>query len=339
MARSFVSAVAASRDQQPHLRLAAVFGLLALVLAGAASAQHRHQSEFGAPRPANLLTNPSFDKDLSGWSVPGIEAGWQAVDADGSPSSGSLRAVFPANSGGALFIKQCVAVTAGVSYDLSLKMRASDADPGVGVVVADFFASTDCSGSFLSPSIEVRQLQSPQVFATNHTPGVAPAGAQSALVWLGGSQAPDGTANTIEYDDVYFGLAAPASCTPDSQTLCLDSSPGDRRFRVQTQFVTTQGGGLSGNGNAVSTSSLGITKGGLFWFFAADNPELLVKVLNACSTSNFIWVFISAGTNVGVNVLIADTQTGAVVLFHNPDLGAFPSIQDTSGVPCVASSA
>ena len=103
---------------------------------------------------------------------------------------------------------------------------------------------------------------------------------------------------------------------------------------MRATYATTQSGGLQGNGNAVSLIPQGINRGGLFWFFSADNPELLVKVLDGCAATEFLWVFISAGTNVGVNLFIADTDTGAVAFFHNPDLGGFPAIQNIFAIPC-----
>jgi hypothetical protein len=38
--------------------------------------------------------------------------------------------------------------------------------------------------------------------------------------------------------------------------------------------------GLSGAGNAISLSSVGVTEGGLFWIFGAGNPEKLIKIIN-----------------------------------------------------------
>jgi photosystem II stability/assembly factor-like uncharacterized protein len=55
-------------------------------------------------------------------------------------------------------------------------------------------------------------------------------------------------------------------------TLCIDAHPGDGRFAVQVHFQTAQGGGLSGDGRAISLASLGVDHGGLFWFFDPANP-------------------------------------------------------------------
>jgi hypothetical protein len=134
---------------------------------------------------------------------------------------------------------------------------------------------------------------------------------------------------------LYTQALAPTPCVPSAATLCLDDQPGDKRFKVEVLYQTSQGGGLAGNGNAIPLSPLGVNRGGLFWFFSADNPEMLVKVLNACSTSTpSYWVFYSAGTNVGFSVTVTDSVTGRTKTYSNPDLTSAPPVTDTSALPC-----
>jgi hypothetical protein len=123
-------------------------------------------------------------------------------------------------------------------------------------------------------------------------------------------------------------------CLATNQILCIDDQPGDRRFRVTVTYATTQAGGKSGSGQAISLSSLGVDQGGLFWFFDPKNPELLVKVLNGCPVNQHYWVFYSAGTNVGLHVTVTDTTTGHTKTYTNPDLTAAPPVQDTSALSC-----
>lgn len=123
-------------------------------------------------------------------------------------------------------------------------------------------------------------------------------------------------------------------CAANATTLCLDDQPGDKRFQVRVTYSSTQGGGLSGNGRAISLAPVGVSRGGLFWFFGADNPEMLVKVLNGCSLNNRFWVFYSAGTNVGFQVRVTDMMTGNVATYNNPDLTAAPPVQDTNALAC-----
>jgi Beta-propeller repeat len=125
-----------------------------------------------------------------------------------------------------------------------------------------------------------------------------------------------------------------AACASGPATLCLDDQPGDARFQVQVAFQTVQGGGLSGSGQAIPLAGLGVTHGGVLWFFSADNPEVLIKVLPACSASGFHWVFASAGTNVGVTITVIDTRTGARRAYVNADLHPMAPIQDTGAFAC-----
>jgi hypothetical protein len=110
-------------------------------------------------------------------------------------------------------------------------------------------------------------------------------------------------------------------CLPDATTLCLNGS----RFQVTAQWHTNDGN--SGAGQAVTMTS----DSGYFWFFGADNVELVVKALNACTLlSPTFWVFASGLTNVGVDLTITDTKSGQTKTYHNPINQPFVSIQDTA---------
>ena len=126
-------------------------------------------------------------------------------------------------------------------------------------------------------------------------------------------------------------------CVPSSTVLCLDDVPGDRRFQVTATYHTAQAGGLSGNGHAVQLDPVGLRRGGLFWFFSPDNPEVLVKVLDGCAVNNHFWVYISAGTNVGFDVTVFDTNLfSATKTYTNPDLTPAPPIQDATALASCA---
>lgn len=122
-------------------------------------------------------------------------------------------------------------------------------------------------------------------------------------------------------DLVFFSqlqpIAAASTCTPGPTTLCLTGG----RFKVQTAWRTDDG---SGTGNAVSLGD----DSGRFWFFASDNTELVVKVLDACTEFDRFWVFASGLTNVQVVITVTDTETGRVRSYFNPGGRAFAPIQD-----------
>jgi hypothetical protein len=128
--------------------------------------------------------------------------------------------------------------------------------------------------------------------------------------------------------------APAAACVASATTLCVGDQPGDNRFQVTVSYSTTQDGGLSGNGTMVPLADLGVTKGGLFWFFDPTNPEMLIKVINACDLDGNYWVFYSAGTNVGFTVNVTDTVSGHQRTYKNTDLTAAPPVQDTAALPC-----
>jgi streptogramin lyase len=110
-------------------------------------------------------------------------------------------------------------------------------------------------------------------------------------------------------------------CVTDVHTLCLD----DGRFRVQSTWrVPAQG--TSGSGTAVALSA----DTGYFWFFAASNLELVVKVLDGCGVNSHHWVFAGGLTDVEVTLTVTDTSTGAARIYTNVSGTPFAPIQDTS---------
>jgi hypothetical protein len=122
------------------------------------------------------------------------------------------------------------------------------------------------------------------------------------------------------------------SCNSDAKTLCIDDQPGDRRFKVTVDYNSRTGG--SGSATAISLSSLGVVRGGLFWFFSPENPELLVKVLDGCALNNNYWVFASAGTNIGLSITVTDTLYGRQRNYRNNDGTPASPIQDTQAFTC-----
>lgn len=130
------------------------------------------------------------------------------------------------------------------------------------------------------------------------------------------------------------GTAVNGPCVASDTILCIDDVPGDRRFQVEVDYQTVQGGGLSGKGKGIPLASLGVARGGLFWFFSADNPEIVIKVLNGCESNQKYWVFASGGTNVGMTITVSDTVTGEVHTYYNRDLTPFAPIQDVNALSC-----
>lgn len=113
-------------------------------------------------------------------------------------------------------------------------------------------------------------------------------------------------------------------CEPSGTNLCLTGG----RFRVEAEWEDHRGGQGVGHARPLTAES------GAFWFFGPENVELVVKVLDACRLPDFrsYWVFASGLTDVGVEITVTDTATGAAWTYHNPRGRAFPPAQDTTAL-------
>lgn len=126
-------------------------------------------------------------------------------------------------------------------------------------------------------------------------------------------------------DEVFFRFLGPltpaGACNPSATTLCLNHG----RFKVEGTWKTATAGD-SARGESQGTDS------GRFWFFSADNTEVVVKVLDGCTLNNRFWVFVSGLTNVETLLTVTDTRSGTSRRYFNPqgktfaptfDVGAF----------------
>lgn len=123
----------------------------------------------------NLITNGTFDRDLSGWNINDVTARWDAADATQSGTSGSAR-VYPPNPLGpcvgqvtsyestdASFEKrlprglyQTFAVMPGVSYTINAMMRRnSDGDGSRYAHVWVCWTDADNHRTFCQPTLGI----------------------------------------------------------------------------------------------------------------------------------------------------------------------------------------
>jgi hypothetical protein len=131
-----------------------------------------------------------------------------------------------------------------------------------------------------------------------------------------------------------LGATPPPPCVADGVTLCIDDLPGDQRYQLRITYQTAQGGGLAGSGHAVSLAPAGFTRGGAFWFFSPDNPEMLVKLLDGCALNQHRWLLAAATTNVGCSLTVTDTLTGTEKTYTSADQTAAIPIQDAAAFDC-----
>ncbi len=104
-----------------------------------------------------------------------------------------------------------------------------------------------------------------------------------------------------------FSLNAKASdygCLEDGRVSCLLEG----RFKV-TAWVKKDVGLSQINMPARIKKSLIGDEASLFYFFTYDNPELLVKVVDACAINGKHWVFASAATDLDYQVVVSDLVT------------------------------
>ena len=120
-----------------------------------------------------------------------------------------------------------------------------------------------------------------------------------------------------------FSGGAEPFCAPSPTTLCLAGN----RFKAEVAW-SVPSDGRSGHGMVRPLT--GDT--GAFWFFSADNLELVLKVLDGRSFNGAFWVFYGALSNVQYTITVTDMQTGAVRTYENPS-GHLASHADTSAFP------
>ena len=112
--------------------------------------------------------------------------------------------------------------------------------------------------------------------------------------------------------------AVVSPCVPGANTLCLNGG----RFAVDADWRDFAGN--TGRGRAVQLTA----DSGYFWFFGPGNVEVVVKALDGCGFNDRFWFFAAGLTDVGVELTVTDTATGAVQSYSNPLLTPFQPIQD-----------
>jgi hypothetical protein len=113
---------------------------------------------------------------------------------------------------------------------------------------------------------------------------------------------------------------------PDGAANVLELQRG--RFRATATWRTASGSQGAGNPVAIDDES------GFFWFFTPNNPEVFVKVLDACALNNRYWVFAGGLTNLGVQITISDQRSDLALPIINPLGSNFATFIDTSSFAC-----
>ena len=129
----------------------------------------------------------------------------------------------------------------------------------------------------------------------------------------------DGAVSGTGIGALTFPVAA--NCGVSTATsLCLND-----RFLVSAWFRTGAPGAAESQAQVVNCPNDG---SGLFWFFNADNWEVMVKAINGCGLNNRHWIFSAATTNVFYRVEALDVHGAQKIYFNYPGPPA-PAVVDT----------
>ncbi len=138
----------------------------------------------------------------------------------------------------------------------------------------------------------------------------------------------DGSRESVASRTFLVEASTPAGqCESDSTTRCLLRS----RYAVEATWETADG--ATGDGAVVPA---GTDESGMFRFFDPSNWEILVKVLDGCERNGHVWVFAAATTDLGYEIRVTDTVTGAVREYRNQPGSPAPAINDAKAFPACA---
>lgn len=126
--------------------------------------------------------------------------------------------------------------------------------------------------------------------------------------------------------DHSVSVVAATQCNPSSPStsvMCLQDGRFKTRIHWRTRFNTRSSGQV--------VTPVTSDDSGLFYFFNADNWEMLLKVLDACDPPfERFWVFAAATTDVEYTITVTDTQAQEVRTYFNPQGNPAAPIQDTA---------
>lgn len=161
-----------------------------------------------APAAANLITNPEFTNDLSGWS--NSEDKFRSPDdSDGNVSSGSVQ--FVVEDIETQTMSMCVPVSVGLGYEFSfdVKLDFSNNNSGEAGMVVRFKGETDCGGADLVPfPANLFETLAPD-WKKRTSQTTSPAGSVAALVVLTVTKKSGGGGSvTANLDEIFFDVSA-----------------------------------------------------------------------------------------------------------------------------------
>ena len=122
----------------------------------------------------------------------------------------------------------------------------------------------------------------------------------------------------IDALDTTCGIIQRTPCTNSTSQACLSG----KRFKVEVDARTS--GGQFSPGKLIKSTKTEA----LFYFFSPGSTDLLVQLLQRCTSNDHFWVFAASNTNVEYDLTVTDTFNGESGAYSNP--GAFEPILDTA---------
>ena len=271
--------------------------------------------DLGTGMPENTVVNGGFDPGLTMafWNLSG---GYPSgTDSRGVGTSGSL--VYSGNASKS-FAHQCVWLEDGFNANSTYNAVVSAlVQSGTLFVGIDEFATTDCSGNV--DQFEIMRFDtSTEWLSDSSLLDVLPT-TRSIKIDLFGSTA-DGGSPRIFVDDV--GLIE-SNCLSSNDELCLLD-----RYRVFLSYF------LPGNAERQFAKAEPFTdSAGFFRFFARDNLEVSVKMVDGCGVNGRAWVYVGGMTDLRTELVFHDVVTGATYEVTSPGGVAYPPVTDVNALP------
>lgn len=156
--------------------------------------------------------------------------------------------------------------------------------------------------------------------------GIAPPQPGLVALWHFDSTLLDaaGSHDGIAHGAVFGYYGTGPSCAPaaNSTRLCLLD-----RFLVSAVYRTGAPGTAEGTAHVVPVANDG---SGIFWFFAANNWEVMLKAIDGCGLNDRFWFFSAATTNVFYRLEVFDYPSGTYRIYFNYPGPPAPAVTDTS---------
>ncbi|MFN7961925.1 MAG: LamG domain-containing protein [Thermoanaerobaculia bacterium] len=122
---------------------------------------------------------------------------------------------------------------------------------------------------------------------------------------------------------VFFTSPVTLTCGASTSTsLCLNG-----HFAVSARFRTGAPGTAESQAHTVNCPNPG---SGLFYFFAPDNWEVMVKLIDGCGLNSRFWLFSAATTNVFYRMEVTDVRAGENKVYFNYPGPPAPAVTDVS---------